>query len=123
VSDPNINATAQSVSDKLDGEVDGQPLPYDQIDQLQVAEKFSLSGTVPGITPVKYPEGENVSPSFIDHVNTLTKEFARVYVAAADGKKYDPWDAIMDTHDIVQGLAAAVTALSAQVQALQPKAS
>lgn len=116
--DPNINATADTVQDKLDGIVDGTPLPYDQVDQLQVAEKFSLSGTVAGVTPVAYPEGENVSASFIDHVNTLTKEFARLYVDPTDGKTYDPWDAIMDSHDIVQALTKSVTALSAQVAAL-----
>lgn len=119
MSDPNINATAESVSDKLDGEVGGQPLPYDLIDMLQLAELFSLSGTVEGVTPVKYPEGENVSSSFIDHVNTLTKIFARVHKSIVDGKVYDPWDAIMDSHDSLQALSAQVAALTAAVQALK----
>ncbi|OIN80856.1 hypothetical protein [Mycobacterium malmoense] len=123
MSDPNVNASAESVADKLDGVIDGQPLPYDEVDMLAQAEKFSLSGTVPGVTPVAYPEGENKSSSFIDHVNTLTKEFARTYKDPADGKVYDPWDAIMDTHDIIEALAAQVSALTAQLAALQPKVS
>lgn len=98
--DPNVNATAQSVSDKLDGEVDGTPLPYDLVDMLETAEKFSLPGTVTGVTPVAYPEGENVSSSFVDHTNTLTKIFARKY-RGADGNLYDPWDAIMEILDYV----------------------
>lgn len=98
--DPNVNATARSVSDKLDGEVDGKPLPYDLVDQLETAEKFSLSGTVPGVKPVAYTEGENVSSSFVDHTNTLTKVWARKYLAE-DGKLYDPWDALMEILDYV----------------------
>ena len=100
MSDPNVNASPKSVSDKLDGLKDGQPLTYDLIDQLQVAERFSLSGTVPDVTPVKYPEGENVSPSFIDHVNTLGKVFLRLY-KAKDGNTYDAWDMLTLVTDYV----------------------
>ena len=87
--DPDANASPQSIADKMDGQVNGQPLPYDLVDLLRKSKIFSLrNGDYP------YPEGENVSPSFIDHANTDAKVIARTYVAS-DGREYDLWDAVM----------------------------
>ena|SRR6185437_3231755 len=89
MADPNAGASAETVQDKLDGQVNGQPLPYDIVDMLRPSKIFSLrTGEYP------YPETENTDPSFIDHVNTLTKILSRTYVAS-DGQEYDAWDALM----------------------------
>jgi hypothetical protein len=89
MTDPDINANPESISDKLDGQVDGQPLSYDIVDMLRPSTIFSLrDGSYPE------PEGENTSPSFIDHENTMAKIYTRTFVAV-DGKTYDGWDAIM----------------------------
>lgn len=89
MADPNANASPESVQDKLDGEINGQPLPYDLVDQLRKSKIFSLrNGDYP------YPEGENVSSSFVDHENTDSKIIARTHVAS-DGHEYDLWDAVM----------------------------
>ncbi|MDY0113714.1 MAG: hypothetical protein RBS21_05495 [Corynebacterium sp.] len=89
--DPNINATAQSVSDKLDGTADGSPLPYRAVALLHPSEIFSLSGTVAGVTAYPYPEGPNTSTSILDGFTTLAKILGRTYVAS-DGKTYDVFD-------------------------------
>ena len=89
MADPNANATAQTVADKLDGTVNGQPLPYDVVDMLRPSKQFSLrTGEYP------YPEGRNTSASFIDHTNTLTKILSRTYIAS-DGHEYDAWDMLV----------------------------
>jgi hypothetical protein len=107
LSDPNIHATAQSVSDKLDGEIDGTALPYRLMALLQECSIGSLrngDGTYP------YPEGPNTSSSLLDGFTTLAKIIART------NKGDDIWDAVMKTRD-------EVAVLSAQVAALVAKAS
>lgn len=92
--DPNANASAASIADKLDGTQNGQPLEYDIVTMLTPAGLFSLrDGTYPNA------EGPNTSPSFIDHTNTLAKILTRTYVAY-DGKTYDIWDAVMTLLDL-----------------------
>ncbi|PBA43505.1 hypothetical protein CKJ63_03325 [Mycobacterium avium] len=94
--DPNIGATAQSVSDKLDGEIDGQPLDYALAALLQPSQRFSLrpGGSYP------YTEGPNASASRLDQITTLAKILARTYIAA-DGNEYDVFDiltVLLDAH-------------------------
>lgn len=89
MADPNANASAQTIADKLDGTINGQPLPYDLVDMLRASKLFSLrNGEYP------YPEGRNTSASFIDHTNTLTKILSRTYIAS-DGHEYDVWDMLV----------------------------
>jgi hypothetical protein len=88
MADPDINATAESVSDKLDGQVNGTPLSYDEVAMLRKSSIFTLrNGDYP------YQEGANTDPSFIDHVNTLAKILTRTWVGS-DGNEYDVADAI-----------------------------
>lgn len=88
MSNPNIDATAQSVSDKLDGQQDGQDLSYALVHMLEPSALFGLSSSYPD------PEGRNHSASRLDQVTTLAKVLTRTYVAS-DGKTYDIWDATM----------------------------
>jgi hypothetical protein len=88
MSDPNVNATAESVSDKLDGEADGAQLAYRLMALLQECSIFSLrngDGTYP------YPEGPNVSSSLLDGFTTIAKIVGRTY-KASDGNVYDVFD-------------------------------
>jgi hypothetical protein len=108
MSDPNVNASAQSVSDKLDGEVDGQQLIYRMMALLQECNIGSLRN---GDGSYPYPEGPNKSSSLLDGFTTLAKIFART------NKGDDPWDAIMKTRDAVEALTAQVAAIAAAVKA------
>jgi hypothetical protein len=91
MTDPNVNATAQSVADSLAGTTDGTPLSFRLTALLEPSEIFSLSGTVAGVTPYPFPEGPNTSPSQLDQTTTLTKILARTFVGS-DGKTYDIFD-------------------------------
>lgn len=87
--DPNANANAASIADKLDGRINGQPLDYCLVTLLHKSGIFSLrDGSFP------QPEGENTSPSRLDQITTLAKILSRTYVAS-DGHEYDIWDAVM----------------------------
>jgi hypothetical protein len=88
MADPNIDASPESVSDKLDGEVGGAALSYDEVAMLRKSSIFTLrNGDYP------FQEGENTDPSFIDHTNTLAKILTRTWVGP-DGHEYDTGDAI-----------------------------
>jgi hypothetical protein len=93
MTDPNINATAQSVADQLAG-TDGNSnaLPYRLTALLQPSQVFSLGSTYP------YPEGPNTTPSVFDQVTTLAKVLTRTWVGP-DGKTYDLFDAVMTLLD------------------------
>lgn len=86
--DPNANASAASVSDKLDGLVNGQPLPYELVAMLEPSHIFGLGSSYP------QPEGPNTTASVMDKVTTLAKVLTRTYIAS-DGKTYDVFDAVM----------------------------
>jgi hypothetical protein len=89
MTDPNINASAQSVSDKLDGIIDGTPLSYREVEFLVPSQIFGLSSSYP------FPEGQNgPDSSALDQVCTLAKVLTRTWVGP-DGKTYDIWDAVM----------------------------
>lgn len=83
--DPNANASAASVSDKLDGLVNGQPLDYELVALLEPSEPFGLATTYP------HPEGPNTTSSMMDKITTLAKVLTRTY-KASDGKTYDLFD-------------------------------
>lgn len=85
MTDPNINATAETVSDKLDGLQDGQQLPYRLVALLEPSAVFSLGTTYP------YTEGPNVTSSQLDMTTTLAKVLTRTFTAS-DGKTYDVFD-------------------------------
>ncbi len=85
---PNANATAQSVSDKLDGiDGNGNAEPYDVVAMLYDANLLGLA------KDYAFPEGPNVSSSALDHVNTLAKVLTRTH-KHADGNTYDVFDAV-----------------------------
>jgi len=85
---PNVNATPQSVSDKLDGiNGNGQAEPFDIVAMLYDANLLGLS------KDYAFPEPPNTSSSVIDHVNTLAKILTRTH-KHADGNTYDAWDAL-----------------------------
>lgn len=88
VTDPNANATAASVADKLDGEINGQQLAYALAGLMYPSTIFGLRNG-DGIYP--YPEGPNASSSRLDQVTTLAKVLCRTYTAK-DGKTYDVFD-------------------------------
>lgn len=85
---PNADATAQSVSDKMDGLVDGQPLPYAIVAMLAQSKIFSLDKSYPE------PEGANTGSSRLDQITTLAKVLTRTW-EGPDGKVYDLFDAVM----------------------------
>ena len=108
MSDPNANASAQSVADKLDGEVNGQALSYRLMALLHECSIGSLRN---GDGSYPYPEGPNTSSSLLDGFTTLAKIFART------NKGDDPWDAIMKTRDEVNALSVQVAAIAKAVKA------
>lgn len=89
MTDPNINATAQSVADKLDGvDGNGNQLVYRKAAMLYEANMFGLG------KDYAFIEGPNVSPSMQDQSTTLAKLLTRK-LTLADGNQYDLWDAVM----------------------------
>ncbi|OBJ69081.1 hypothetical protein [Mycobacterium sp. 1274756.6] len=88
MADPNIDATAQTVSDKLDGtNNDGQVLGYRRAAMFYDANMFGLS------KDYAFPEGSNTSPSVLDQATSLAKLLTRKQTLA-DGNDYDVWDCI-----------------------------
>jgi hypothetical protein len=88
VTDPNVDATAQTVSDKLDGtNDDGQLLGYRRAAMFYDANMFGLS------KDYAFPEGSNVSPSLLDQGTSLAKLLTRKQTLA-DGNDYDLWDCV-----------------------------
>ncbi len=88
MTDPNVNATAQTVSDKLDGtNNDGQLLGYRRAAMFYDANMFGLS------KDYDFPEGPNTSPSMLDQGTSLAKLLTRKQTLA-DGNNYDLWDCV-----------------------------
>jgi hypothetical protein len=85
MTDPNINATPQSVADSLAGTADGSPLSFRLVALLQPSEIFGLGSSYP------FPEGPNTSPSQLDQTTTMAKILTRTFVGS-DGKTYDIFD-------------------------------
>jgi hypothetical protein len=86
MTDPNANATAQSVADQVAGtDGNGNALSFRLVALLQPSEIFGLGSSYP------FPEGPNTSPSQLDQTTTLAKILTRTFVAS-DGKTYDVFD-------------------------------
>lgn len=95
MTDPNANASAQSVADSISGtDGVGSPLVYDQVAMLYAANILGLS------KDYAFKEGPNTSPSEIDHVTTLAKVLTRTH-KHSDGNTYDVWDAV---HSILKSI-------------------
>jgi hypothetical protein len=88
MTDPNVNASPESVSDTIAGtDGNGTPLPFEQVAMLFNAHILGLS------KDYAFPEGPNASPAMPDHVTTLAKVLTRTHLHA-DGNTYDIWDAV-----------------------------
>lgn len=86
MSDPNVNASAQSVADKLDGlDGDGNQEPNRKVAMFYDAHMFGLS------KDYAFAEGSNESASLLDHGASLAKLLTRT-AKLADGNDYDAWD-------------------------------
>ncbi len=86
---PNVGATAQSVSDKLDGIGATGPLSYREVDQLAPMAIFGLASSAP------YPEAPSqTTTSVLDVTTTLGKIHTATY-QASDGNTYNEFDALM----------------------------
>jgi hypothetical protein len=88
VTDPNANASAESVADSISGtDGNGNPLPFDQVAMFYDSNLFGLG------KDYAFPEVSNTSPSEIDHVTSLAKLWTRSR-KMADGNTYDAHDAL-----------------------------
>jgi hypothetical protein len=88
VTDPNANATPQSVADSIAGtDGAGNPLPWRQVAMLYASNLFGLS------KDYAFPEGSNTTPSELNHAVTLAKLWTRTR-KMADGNTYDAHDAL-----------------------------
>lgn len=88
MTDPNINATPESVADQIGGtDGSGNPLSYDEVAMFYDSNLFGLS------KDYAFPEGANTSPSEIDHDTSVAKLWTRTR-KMADGNDYDAHDAL-----------------------------
>lgn len=92
MSDPNADASAASVADKLDGTENGAPEFWRVVHLLREAEIGDLQSVLDGTA-----EGPNTSTSMMDQVATLAKILTRRY------KGKDIWDMVAAIHDKVVG--------------------
>lgn len=88
MTDPNANASAESVADSISGtDGNGNALSYDQVAMFYNSNLFGLS------KDYAFKEGANTSPSEIDHVTSLAKLWCRNRLMV-DGNFYDAHDAL-----------------------------
>lgn len=86
MTDPNINASPESVADTVAGtDGNGNALPFEQVAMLYLSNMFGLS------KDYAFPEGSNTSPALTDHASTLAKLLTRT-AKLADGNTYDALD-------------------------------
>jgi hypothetical protein len=86
---PNVNASPQSVSDKLDGiDPNGTELSFRKVAMFYEAHTFGLAADY------AFAESPNETASELNHVATLAKLLTRKKTLA-DGNQYDAWDALM----------------------------
>jgi hypothetical protein len=86
---PNVNASPQSVSDKLDGiDGDGNELPFRKVAMFYEAHTFGLA------KDYAFSEGPNETASELNHAATLAKLLTRKHTLA-DGNQYDAWDMLV----------------------------
>lgn len=85
---PNVNASPQSVSDKLDGiDGNGNQETNRKVAMFYDAHMFGLP------TDYAFTEGANESASLLDHGASLAKLLTRKQ-KLADGNDYDAWDCL-----------------------------
>lgn len=85
---PNVNASPQSVSDKLDGiDGGGNELSFRKVPMFYEANMFGLS------KDYAFPEGANETASELNQVASLAKLLTRKKTFA-DGNQYDALDCI-----------------------------
>ncbi|RAV17525.1 hypothetical protein DQP57_00430 [Mycobacterium colombiense] len=88
MTDPNVNATAESVSDKIDGiDGDGNQLSYRKVAMFYDSHLFGRA------VDYAFPEGANVSSSMCDHAASEAKLWTRTR-KMSDGNDYDAHDAL-----------------------------
>lgn len=88
MTDPNINATPQSVADSLSGDDEsGNQLSYRKVAMLYPAHMFGLN------KDYAFPEGSNEASSILDEITTLAKLETRT-ATLADGNTYDLYDMV-----------------------------
>ena len=88
MTDPNYNASAQSVADSLAGtDGNGTQLPWAKTAFLYNARLLGLA------KDYAFVEGPNVSASRLDQITTVAKILTRSHLHA-DGNTYDAWDAL-----------------------------
>lgn len=88
MTDPNVNASPESVADSLDGiDGSGDPLLFRQVAMLYDSNLFGLS------KDYAFPEGSNTTPSVLNHGATLAKVWTRTR-KMSDGNDYDAHDAL-----------------------------
>lgn len=90
MSNPNANASPQSIADSLDGILDGKPLDYRIVDMLRVRQLGDVaSNTDPAAPGTAGPnaEGANRSTSVLDQAKTLADVLTGRW--EINGKYYD----------------------------------
>lgn len=88
MTDPNVNATPQSVADSISGtDGTGTALGYMITAMLYDGHMFGLG------KDYAFPETSNTSASLLDKATTLAKLLTRKQTLA-DGNDYDLWDCV-----------------------------
>ena len=88
MTDPNANATAQSVADSIAGTDGlGNALPYALVAMFYDSNMFGRS------KDYAFPEGSNTSSSRLDQITSGAKLWTRTRTMA-DGNDYDAHDAL-----------------------------
>lgn len=91
MTDPNANATPQSVADSLAGtDGAGNQLPYRKVAMFYQANMFGLG------SDYAFPEGPNESASALDVITSLGKLLTRK-IKMPDGNLYDALDMLATT--------------------------
>jgi hypothetical protein len=85
--DPNANASPESVADTVAGtDGGGNALPYEQAAMFYQSNMFGLS------KDYAFPQGAYTSTALPDHATSLAKLLTRLTTPLADGNVYDVHD-------------------------------
>lgn len=88
MTDPNANASPQSVSDAIAGtDGNGNALPWAQVAMFFDGHMFGRS------KDYAFPEGSNTSASRLDQITSMAKLTTRTQTLA-DKNDYDLWDCV-----------------------------
>jgi hypothetical protein len=92
MSDPNVNASPQSVADQIAGtDGGGNPLTYEQSAMFFQSNMFGLS------KDYAFPQGAYVTTALTDKATSLAKLLTRLTTPMADGNVYDLHDLLRTT--------------------------